>query len=333
LPGFEVPSPSLIIDTLTLAPKPESTAVWPKKIECSTGSVTVILGRNHSGKTALCRLLAGLPTAATAAVSVGGQSMAGLRPAQRPVAMVQQAFVNYPHWTVAENLASPLRARGVPAAQRAERASAIAESLGLAGLLTRLPEQLSGGQQQRLAIGRALAKDARVLVLDEPFVNLDYKLREGLEQELLALARQQGLVLVYASSDPREAFALADQLVLLDAHCLLQVGAPAQVYREPVSHRAAQLLSEQDLNALGGGHWLRPEHLSLEVPATHSFSTTLVVHGLETNGSQTFLHGARAEHPEEPLWHARLDGMPAMAVGDAVPLHARSCDVLDFSDR
>lgn len=325
--------PSLTIDTLSLATKPERAPVWPKKIECGAGSVTVILGRNHSGKTALCRLLAGLPTSATASVSIGGQPMAGLRPAQRPVAMVQQAFVNYPHWTVAENLASPLRARGVPAGQRAERAAAIADSLGLAGLLGRLPEQLSGGQQQRLAIGRALAKDARVLVLDEPFVNLDYKLREGLEQELLALAQQQGLVLVYASSDPREAFALADQLVLLDAHCVLQVGVPAQVYRDPVSHSAAQLLSEQDLNALGGGRWLRPEHLSLQAPAVHGFSTNLLVHGLETNGSQTFLHGARAGQTEEPLWHARLDGMPAIAVGDAVALHARSCDVLDFSGR
>lgn len=326
----EAPLPALEIDALRLGAGGGPEALWPEKIICEPGAVTVVLGRNHSGKTALCRLLAGLSSTATAALRVAGQDVAGLRPAQRPVAMVQQAFVNYPHWTVAENLVSPLRARGLPAAQRRERAAALAASLGLTGLLGRLPEQLSGGQQQRLAIGRALAKDARVLVLDEPFVNLDYKLREDLERELLALARQQGLALVYASSDPREAFALADQLVLLHAHHLLQVGAPAQVYRSPVSHSAARLLSEQPLNDLGDDCWLRPEHLSLQAPPGAGLSVSLAVHGLETNGSQTFLHGERVGQPEDALWHARLDGMPAIVVGDTVALHARTADVLDF---
>ncbi|MEM1230765.1 MAG: ABC transporter ATP-binding protein [Pseudomonadota bacterium] len=311
-------------------------------LRCEPGTITVLLGRNRSGKSALCRWLAGLTASVSGQVRLGATDLGPLPPAQRPVALVHQAFVNYPHWTVAENIASPLRAQGVAAAERRERVAAIASALGLEALLDRLPEQLSGGQQQRLAIGRALAKDARVLVLDEPFVNLDYKLREVLEQELQRLARERGLILLYASSDPREGFALGDQVVLLDQDRVLQHGAPTAVYARPRSFTAATLMSEQALNAVdGAGAWLRPEHLALEPQGEDSLRFVMRVAGTETNGNQTFVHGpcesattlpdGRAE--DQTLWHARLRGMPAVTVGEALTLHARPADVLRFAER
>jgi glycerol transport system ATP-binding protein len=149
------------------------------------GEISVVLGANRSGKSLLCRVLAGLATPHAGEVLFDGAPCGAAD--SRPVALVMQSFVNYPAWTVADNIVSPLIARGVSRSARRDRAKEIASQLGLEGLLDRFPHELSGGQQQRVAIGRALAKGARVLLLDEPLVNLDYKLREALRAELRAL--------------------------------------------------------------------------------------------------------------------------------------------------
>ena len=142
--------------------------------EFAAGAITVVLGGNDAGKTKLCRLIAGLPSEADGQVLLDGMDLGTQPLRQRPVAMVYQAFVNYPNLTVAQNIGSPLGKNADP-----DRVQELAETLQIAPLLQRFPHELSGGQQQRVAIARALAKRARVLVLDEPLVNLDFKLREA----------------------------------------------------------------------------------------------------------------------------------------------------------
>ncbi|MGI9326678.1 MAG: ABC transporter ATP-binding protein [Pseudomonadales bacterium] len=292
-----------------------------------SGTLNVVLGRNRSGKTALCRLLAGLTSSAVGRVLLDDRDLSELSPAARPVALVNQAFVNYPHWTVRQNLASPLRAQRRPRAEIESTVAAVAEKLQLQALLDRLPEQLSGGQQQRLAIGRALAKGARVVVMDEPLVNLDYKLREALELELAELLTEEGVTLIYTSTDPKDALLLADQVLLLEDHQVLQIGSAETVYLNPVSEAAAHLLSDPGVNRVNDvGLLVRPEHLYLQAPDVEFESYSLDVEAVETNGSQTYLHG-RYEQRE---WIAKLSGMHRFESGTSVRLHARRQDLLQL---
>ena len=199
----------------------------------AAGELTVVLGGNQSGKTNLCRLLAGLPTQASGEVWCQERDWTPLSPQKRSVAVVFQAFVNYPNWTVAQNIASPLIAQQLDAPERKRIVASLAQTLGITELLQRLPSELSGGQQQRLAIARALAQRADVLVLDEPLVNLDYKLREALVLELKTLLAETGATVIYTSTDPRDAFALGDRVLLLHEQSMLQSGTPLDLYRSP----------------------------------------------------------------------------------------------------
>jgi glycerol transport system ATP-binding protein len=293
------------------------------------GTITVVLGRNRSGKSRLCRLIAGLERPERGHVLLDGVDVTALPPGKRSVALVYQTFVNYPNLTVFENLASPLRARRAPAEEVRERVAVIAGQLGLDRLLERLPAELSGGQQQRLAIGRALAKRARVLVLDEPLVNLDYKLREALEQELRELLRAEGITVVYTTSDPRDAFNLADEVLLLRNGRVLQSGAPLSVYEHPACLEAAELMSDPGVNRLrepAGWRAVRPEQLRFEPfdPAGPRFEMRVL--GVETNASETYLHGVvDGEH-----WVARIPGLHRVEPDATVSLHAPSGAVLEF---
>lgn len=296
------------------------------------GAITVVLGRNRSGKTQLCRLIAGLDQPAAGWIELDGEDVTRRPPGQRDVSMVYQAFVNYPHLTVYDNIASPLRARRLGRDVITSRVTEIAARLGLCDLLDRLPAQLSGGQQQRVAIGRALAKGARVLVLDEPLVNLDYKLREELEVELRNMLANGELTVVYTTSDPRDAFNLGDEVVLLEDRQILQSGRPLDVYRAPVSPAAADLMSDPGVNRCRAGSGLlvvRPEHLRLGPAGPHERSFELAVLTVETNGSETYLHGRMAgEH-----WVAKLPGLHRIEPGERVLLRAAPDAVLEFAER
>lgn len=302
----------------------------PFELHCPPASLTVVLGRNLSGKTALCRVIAGLDPPAAGSVLVDGLDQASVPLRQRPVAMVYQAFVNYPHWTVAQNIASPLRARGVDRQATQRQVEDIAGGVGLRPYLDRLPEQLSGGQQQRLAIARALAKDARVLVMDEPFVNLDYKLRETLREELVELVRARNICVVYTTSDPAEALALGDQLVLVAAQGPLQTGDPMHLYEAPVSLAAADLLSEPGINRLEDASAVlavRPEHVELEAPCEDCRTLTMIVEDTQTNGSQTYVYGVVHGHP----WVVKLEGLRQLQAGERCALYVREADLLRFA--
>ena len=310
------------------------------------GEMTVVLGGNLSGKTNLCRLLAGLPTQAHGDVSYDEQPWSHLPPQQRSVAAVFQAFVNYPNWTVAQNIASPLIARGLTPEVQEQKICALAQSLGIGDLLERNPDELSGGQQQRLAIARALAQQADVLVLDEPLVNLDYKLREALVVELKTLLAETRATVIYTSSDPRDAFALGDQVLLLERNQKLQSGTPLQVYQNPSNLAAAHLMSDPGVNLLpasehterGERRAVRPEHVRLGAETAPQSDTELrfdmQVHSVERSGDETFLHGNVCD-PQSPQamehWVVRRLGMQPVDAGQAVALYVRCADILTLA--
>jgi len=219
------------------------------------GTINVLLGHTGAGKTSLLRIIAGLdrPTAGT--VRFDGVDVTRTPARKRSVALVYQQFINYPSLTVRDNIASPLRLRRAP--DVLARVGELARLLRIDDLLDRLPGELSGGQQQRVAIARALAKAADVVLLDEPLVNLDYKLREDLRDELRALfvAPRPGAkpaTVVYATTDPGEALALGGTTVIVHHGRVLQHAPALEVYHRPASVVAAGVASDPPMNILDG---------------------------------------------------------------------------------
>ncbi len=321
-----------LVDVWLRPGQPPQTGAGAFAHSFAPGEITVVLGANQSGKTDLCRLIAGLNTRARGRVLLDGNDLTGVPTRRRPVSMVYQAFVNYPNLTVAQNIASPLRAQGRQGREIEAAVAELAARLGIDRLLSRYPHELSGGQQQRLAIARALAKQARVLLLDEPLVNLDFKLREALEIDLRELLQATATVVIYTSSDPRDAFGLADQLLLLDDGCKLQAGTPMQVYTTPVNARAMELLAEPGVNFFhhqGARCGLRPEHVKVggasAVPGALRFE--LRVTACETNGDESFIHGRMADFE----WVVRSSGMLRnITPGDSLLLTVAPADVVRF---
>jgi glycerol transport system ATP-binding protein len=210
------------------------------------GSMTILLGATQAGKTSVMRIMAGLDRPTQGTVRVDGVDVTRVPVRQRNVAMVYQQFINYPSLTVFDNIASPLRLRG--AGQVGERVRAMAARLHIEHLLDRHPAELSGGQQQRVALARALVKEAPLVLLDEPLVNLDYKLREELREELSGLFAEGRSTVVYATTEPAEALLLGGYTAVLDAGELLQYGPTAEVFHRPESIRVARAFSDPPMN-------------------------------------------------------------------------------------
>ncbi|MCC2677292.1 MAG: putative transporter involved in sn-glycerol-3-phosphate transport, ATP-binding, partial [Ramlibacter sp.] len=212
------------------------------------GAVTVLLGATQAGKTSRMRIMAGLDTPSQGRVKVDGQDVTGVPVRQRNVAMVYQQFINYPSMKVADNIGSPLKLRGEKDVMR--RVRELAARLHIEPFLDRLPAELSGGQQQRVALARALAKQAPLMLLDEPLVNLDYKLREELREELTQLFAAGDSTVIYATTEPGEALLLGGYTAVLDAGRLLQYGPTAEVFHAPKSLRVARAFSDPPMNLL-----------------------------------------------------------------------------------
>ncbi|MBJ2151800.1 ABC transporter ATP-binding protein [Paracoccus sp. IB05] len=212
--------------------------------------LTTLLGRTGAGKTTLLRAIAGLVQPA-GRISFNGEDWSHIPPWRRPVAMVTQQFINYPHLNVLDNLAFPLIRRGEEKAAAREAARDMLGRVGLAQMASRRPSELSGGQQQRVAIARALVKGAPILLLDEPFVNLDYNLREGMREELSALLHATRTTVIYASTDPREALRMGDAVVLMSEGRALQSGPPRAVFTAPETLEAAKVVNDPPVNLLG----------------------------------------------------------------------------------
>ncbi|MCV7421428.1 ABC transporter ATP-binding protein [Mycobacterium yunnanensis] len=216
------------------------------------GSLTVLVGPSGCGKSTTLRIVAGLETADGGTVSIGGRDVTAESPRTRDIAMVFQNYALYPHLTVAANIAFPLRNNGVAKDEASRQAREAAERVGITPLLDRKPRQLSGGQQQRVAIARALVRTPKVFLFDEPLSNLDAKLRVELRSEIRRLQQDSGITALYVTHDQEEAMTIADQLVVLDAGAIAQVGTPEELYRRPANTFVAGFIGSPSMNLLQG---------------------------------------------------------------------------------
>jgi len=340
------------------------------------GEFLVLVGPSGCGKSTLLRLLAGLDTPTSGTIHVGGRDVTGLRPSRRDVAMVFQSYALYPHLTVADNLSfglrrsrhrsaphqlqdalhrlgrrwpAPLRLPSLREAAIERRVNEVARMLELEPLLARLPKELSGGQKQRVALGRAIAREPAVFLMDEPLSNLDAKLRTGTRAQITALQRQLGTTTLYVTHDQVEAMTMGHRIAVLNGGRLQQLGTPMELYQWPANLFVAQFIGSPPMNLLPvqivaagqlllagqrlllegpleahsaahvGGSFtagLRPEHLKL-APATNRNLAAEVSH-IEALGHEQLLTCRLAEGDHLVL--VRADPEMAVAVGQSVHL-------------
>ena len=234
-------------------------------IAIEDGEFVVLVGPSGCGKSTLLRMIAGLETITSGEIRIGGGVVNDLQPRDRDVAMVFQNYALYPHMTVAANMAFSLKLRSLPQDEIDKRVARAAEILGLGALLDRKPRQLSGGQRQRVAMGRAIVRDPRVFLFDEPLSNLDAKLRVAMRSEIKDLHQRLKTTMIYVTHDQIEAMTMADRIVVLRDGNVEQIGEPLELYDTPANRFVAGFIGSPAMNMLEG---------TLEVGARTGFAAT-----------------------------------------------------------
>jgi ABC-type sugar transport system ATPase subunit len=241
-------------------------------LQVKSGEFAVFVGPSGCGKSTLLRMIAGLEEVTSGTMTIGGADVTHAEPSKRGIAMVFQSYALYPHMTVAENIGFGLSLAGRPKAEIAEKVKAAADSLQLTGLLDRKPKALSGGQRQRVAIGRAIVRDPKIFLFDEPLSNLDASLRAQMRLEISELHDRLGATMVYVTHDQVEAMTMADKIVVLNAGRIEQVGSPMELYRSPQTPFVAGFIGSPRMNLYEGAvvrengcsiYGIRPEDIAL----------------------------------------------------------------------
>ena len=236
------------------------------------GNLYTILGRTLSGKTTLLKTIAGLLNPDSGSIVFEEKNFSNIPVWERNVAMVYQQFINYPHLNVYENIIFPLKQRKLSEQQIKQDVGEALKTVGLLGFENRKIQELSGGQQQRVALARSLAKKAKILLLDEPLVNLDYKLREQLREEFKRIFSEglsQDTILIYSTTDPQEVMELNGEVIVLDEGKVLQVGPAKQIFENPKNLKVAEISNDPPMNILNGSknnENLSFENISLKIP-------------------------------------------------------------------
>ncbi|MDG4833755.1 ABC transporter ATP-binding protein [Solwaraspora sp. WMMD1047] len=230
---------------------PDGTVAVDKiNLDVNDGEFMVLLGPSGCGKSTVLRMVAGLEDPSSGAVLLDGELANDIPPRDRRIAMVFQDFALYPHMTVGDNIAFPLRLSGVEPVPRTERVADVASALGIGDVLGRKPSQLSGGQRQRVAMGRAIVRRPGLFLMDEPLSNLDSGLRAELRAEISALVRELGVSTIYVTHDQAEALTMADRVAIMRKGVLQDVGTPTQVYGRPATLYVAAFLGSPRMNLL-----------------------------------------------------------------------------------
>ena len=295
-------------------------------LDIRPGEFAAFVGPSGCGKTTLLRMIAGLEEISAGELSIGEQVVNDLPPSERGVAMVFQSYALYPHKTVYDNMAFGLKIAKMPKDEIDRRVRETAAILQLSDYLQRLPKALSGGQRQRVAIGRAIVRNPKVFLFDEPLSNLDAALRTKMRVELATLHRRLGATMVYVTHDQVEAMTLADKIVVLNKGRIEQVGAPLELYHRPATRFVAGFIGSPQMNFIEGDYaraqgahcvGVRPEHLCLA--ADGPIEGTL--RHAELLGNETFAYIDAGTLGELT---ARVDGSVALKPGETLRLGYRS---------
>ena len=287
------------------------------------GSFVVFVGPSGCGKTTLLRLIAGLEDVSGGRVLIDGANVVGVPPAKRGLSMVFQSYALYPHMSVRGNIGFGLKMTGLPRAEINRKVEAAAATLNLTPYLDRKPRELSGGQRQRVAIGRAIVREPKAFLFDEPLSNLDAALRVQMRLEVTKLQRQLATTAVYVTHDQVEAMTMADRIVVLNAGNIEQYGSPLELYERPANLFVAGFIGSPRMNFIGGDGaqrygaatiGIRPEHLRASRDGEGWEGRVSVAEHL---GSDTFLH---VEVPVIGTLTARSIGELGLAMGDRVRL-------------
>ena len=276
-------------------------------LSIARGQFTVFVGPSGCGKSTLLRLIAGLETLSAGSINLDGRDITRLPSAQRDLAMVFQSYALYPHMTVAENMSFSLRLAKADPAVIKKKVDRAAEILNLGPYLQRLPREMSGGQRQRVAIGRAIVREPKIFLFDEPLSNLDAALRGQTRVEIAKLHRELGATTIYVTHDQVEAMTLADQVVVLRDGAIEQVGSPLELYDRPANRFVAQFIGTPQMNVVDRAELppasvtvsnaafvgIRPEDLRLTAPGQGQIAAQVEL--VEALGAETlvYLHTPR----------------------------------------
>lgn len=290
------------------------------------GELLTVVGPSGCGKTTALRLLAGLEEPTAGRVYVGGRDVTDQPPHKREVAMVFQDLALFPHLTARENIAFGPRIRGESRTQSARRVDDLGERLGLQSALDRYPDQISGGERQRVALARAMVRSPRAYLLDEPLSDLDAQLRVQARAEIIELHREIGATMIYVTHDQAEAMTMGDRVAVLAHGRVQQVGAPVEVYDEPVSLEVAAFVGNPPMNLIPGdrptgrilggadGHVIgvRPEHLRIDPDGAITATASVI----ERLGSETVVWATATDQTRLAV---RTEAHRTIAAGE--PLH------------
>jgi len=329
--------------------------IYPTDLTLEPGCINILLGTTLSGKTTLMQMMAGLDPLTTGSLRFNGKDVTKTAVQKRNVSMVYQQFINYPSFSVFENIASPLRVAGIKEDEIKRRVGEMAELMKLSAMLDRRPSELSGGQQQRTAMARALVKDADLVLLDEPLANLDFKLREELRDELPKIFANRNCVVVYATTEPVEALLFGGKTATLHEGRVTQFGDTGAIYRSPNDLISAKVFSEPPMNeanvtksggqlslddgtswtatgtaaTLGDGTYtmgLRPHHVVPTETGQQPVKVKGVVQVAELSGSESMIHFMLGKHS----WVSQSHGIHPVEVGEEEELFADVAEAFFF---
>ncbi|MFD2236230.1 ABC transporter ATP-binding protein [Aureimonas populi] len=305
-------------------------------LDIRDGEFVVFVGPSGCGKSTLLRLIAGLEDVSGGQISIDGRDVTNVSPARRELAMVFQSYALYPHMSVRANIGFPLKMAGQPKAEIARKVEAAAATLNLTDYLDRRPRELSGGQRQRVAIGRAIVREPKGFLFDEPLSNLDAALRVNMRLELSELHQQLQTTMIYVTHDQVEAMTMADKIVVLNRGRVEQVGSPLELYENPANLFVAGFIGSPRMNILKGEYasrfgapaiGIRPEHLAISSTEGALKGTAGVCEHL---GSDTFVH-VKLDNGEQIT--ARSAGDYRVSHGDTVWLTPEDGRLHRFDDK
>lgn len=333
------------------------THIYPTSLTFKSGDFNILLGTTGSGKTTLMQIMAGLESIDSGSIYFDGKDVTKVSVQKRNISMVYQSFINYPNFSVFDNIASPLYVAKFSEVEIKKRVGDIAELLKLSPLLDRNPSELSGGQQQRTAMARALVKDSSLVLLDEPLANLDYKLREELRDELPQLLAKRDSIVVYSTTEPLEALLFGGNTATLHEGKVVQFGPTNEVYQYPNNLISAQVFSEPIMNQVkvikkgnelfmqSGVKWqlkgktanlqdgeytfgIRPHHFKIGAKNDGFIRISGTVDISEISGSDSVIHFEN----DDGFWIVHLSGIHPHSFGNSIELYMDTTKGILFDD-